>query len=60
MPRGIVEIGQRAFQKCANLKCVVFQEDSKLECIGRQCFCRSGLEEIIMPKSLRMIDNGAF
>lgn len=54
------EIGNNAFSNCANLKRVIFAEDSKFTEIGKQCFSHSGLEEFQAPKGLRKIGPEAF
>ena len=38
----------------------MFEEGSKLEDIGWDCFKNSGLEEIRLPKSLKNVGYGAF
>ena len=42
-----------AFEDCKNLKSIQLPE--KLEYIGIQCFRNSGLEEIELPGSLRVV-----
>ena len=48
------------FLGCSDLKIVSFQKDSRLERIGRKCFCASGLEEIQIPETVSTIGAGAF
>lgn len=41
IPKIVTEIGNNAFEDCRNLKEVVFEEESKLEKIGQDCFQNS-------------------
>ena len=41
VPKSVTEIGNNAFEDCRNLKEVVFEEESKLEKIGQDCFQNS-------------------
>ena len=53
-------IEEYAFYGCKNLKEVVLEEGSRLETIGKQCFCESGIEGIVLPAGLREIWKEAF
>ena len=39
---------------------MVFAEGSLLERIGNNCFCHSGIEEIMLPGTLKEIGTGTF
>ena len=54
------EIGTHAFYSCASLKCVTFASGSKLEKIESGCFYKSGIERIIIPRSVEEIQDSAF
>ena len=53
-------IEQRAFYECEKLKSVSFQDGSRLEKIGAECFAESGLKEIVLPESVKEIGVKAF
>lgn len=46
------EIGEGAFYKCRDLKCITFILGSRLEKIGWTCFGNAGIERIVIPKSV--------
>lgn len=39
---------------------MTFAEGSRLEIIGKRSFCKSGIEEMRLPKALRQVCDGAF
>ena len=49
-----------AFNGIRNLKRVSFQEGSRLEKIGENCFSGTGIEEFLAPPNLREIGTAAF
>ena len=48
------------FDKCEQLSEVVFEPNSCLEQIGSYCFARCKLCEIVIPKTVKSIGDGAF
>lgn len=52
--------GDNAFRPHREPKCATLREESKLEKIGKCCFAESGLEKIVIPKTLKTIDADAF
>lgn len=54
LPSTLTRIEYSTFFDCANLKNI--QLPSKLEFIGRLCFFRSGLEDIVFPQSVKTVD----
>ena len=59
LPKGLVEIGQNAFEFCSKLSEVVWNEE--LQYIGYQAFrgC-TALTQVTLPKSVELIDDEAF
>ena len=57
-PNSVLEIGQDAFERCYNLKDVVFSEG--LTKIGKRAFISSGLKEAFLPDSLESIADETF
>ena len=57
MPESIIEIGDYAFNGCENLK--ILQLPSKLEKIGRLVFCRSQIQSVSIPDSVKEISYAA-
>ena len=53
-------IGNDAFSTYKALRHIALAEGSKLEEIGSDCFSESGLEEVMLPKTLKEIGYGAF
>lgn len=53
-------LGSNSFAKCKSLEKVVFQEDSELIKIGYECFKKSGIRSISIPKSVKVIEPDAF
>ena len=52
------ELGERAFASCRKLCRALLGEG--LEAIGAQCFSDSGLEELVVPSSVRRVGTFAF
>ena len=52
------KIGNWAFWECKNLKNIRFPDG--LETIGKDCFENSGLEEVVLPASVKNVESGAF
>ncbi len=59
IPTTVREIGESAFEQ-SKIPTVTFTKGSKLESIGYQAFYSSKLESIVIPASVRFIDNQAF
>ena len=61
IPNTMFSIGKHAFSGCANLKTIIFAEDSKIITINEGAFenC-SKLEDLSLPNSLEEIKNSAF
>ena len=49
-----------AFYNCKDLRKVTFEEKSRLERIGKECFCGSSIEELTLPSTLSDIGTNAF
>ena len=60
LPKGLKYIGKGAFEYCKNLVTVDFEEGSVLEDIADKAFWRSGLQEIILPETVKTIGEVAF
>ena len=61
VPKSVTEIRKNAFDGCANLKEVVFEEGSKLRVIGREAFNNcTNLRGIDLPDSVVEIGLDAF
>ena len=60
IPDSVLKLSGSCFRACKNLRCVTFGASSRLEKIGKLCFCASGLEKFEMPVSVRKIGGGAF
>ena len=45
---------------CERLERVTFQSGSALVRLGKRCFARTALAELLMPKTLEEIGDGAF
>ncbi|MGB4657856.1 MAG: leucine-rich repeat domain-containing protein [Mobilitalea sp.] len=58
LPEGIKHIGIAAFMDMANLKQVSLPDS--LETIGVEAFAYDGIEELVLPKNLELIDLCAF
>ena len=48
------------FDSCRNLNIVTFAPESRLEKIGSNCFSWSKIKNIVVPKSVKEVQNGAF
>ena len=60
LPSTIQSIGKSAFENCAKLKGVDFQQLPNLQIIGEFAFKNSGLNSIELPNSVNTIGKGAF
>lgn len=60
IPNSVTILDDGAFRECKSLKKVVFQDDSRLQKIGKCCFQGSGLEKFQAAQSLRVIECSAF
>ena len=60
VPSGVRALDSGAFEGCRVLRRVVFLDERSLVVIGSSCFQGSGLEEVAIPASVRMIGAGAF
>lgn len=58
IPEGITHIGIAAFMNMANLKQVILPDS--LVSIGIEAFANSGIEKLVLPKNLELIDLCAF
>lgn len=59
IPSSVKKIGEGAFYT-NKMKSLIFEEGSNLEIIGEKAFCYSGIQTIILPPSVRVIEEGAF
>ena len=57
-PEGLTSVGNYAFRDCRDLKNI--QLPAGLERIGVRCFSGSGLEELVLPSSVREVSPCAF
>ena len=53
-------IKDRAFEECKSLKKVTFQERIWLQRLSNNCFDRTNLEEIVIPRSVQEIQKSTF
>ena len=60
IPASVREIGTGAFYNCKNLRKVTFEEKSRLERIGKECFYGSSIKELIFSPTLSDIGTNAF
>lgn len=60
IPSSVRKLGHEAFAFCKSLREVVFEPDSRLECIGYRSFAHCGLTEIVIPRSVETIETSAF
>ena len=60
IPASVKKIGKEAFRGCQQLREVRFAESSNLKFIGELCFAHSGIREIEVPPSLRVMAHNAF
>lgn len=59
-PATLETIGHRAFSECQNLHTISFPDSSKLESIGIEAFCNCGIHTLIVPPSVKIIEEEAF
>lgn len=57
LPQGLKKIGHVAFGRCTSLASITLPQG--LNTIGRGCFALSGLQSIVIPKSVTDIQSGA-
>ena len=55
---GLTRLGKQAFEGCEGLRRVLL--GAGLREIGYMCFYRSGLEEVVLPGSVRLVDEAIF
>ncbi|MBR4270452.1 MAG: leucine-rich repeat domain-containing protein [Clostridia bacterium] len=60
VPASVCGIGEQAFYECKELRQVEIEKGSNLDVIGKDAFCFSKIESIVLPSSLRYINGGAF
>lgn len=60
IPNKVATIGNFAFWSCSRLTEVIFEEESKVELIGKYAFGDCPLTNIAIPKSIHTISNSAF
>ena len=60
IPASVREIGTGAFYNCKNLRKVTFEEKSRLERIGKECFYDSSIEEMTFPGTLSGVGTNVF
>ena len=60
IPASVRDIETDAFYGCRSLKSVVFAEGSLLKMIGTGSFSNTGIERIVVPKSVEEIREHAF
>ena len=58
LPEGVLFLGDDTFYDCETLVEIGFP--STLERIGKKCFYNTGLEEVILPASVKQVDVDAF
>jgi len=61
IPNNVLKIGEYAFNKCAKLEKVIFEEVSKIERIEKKAFSEcSQLDYIVIPASVKYVGSLAF
>lgn len=60
LPKRISEIGADAFKETTGIEEVEFNEPSNLTTIHSGTFAESGIKRVTIPKSVTLIENGAF
>ena len=60
LPKSLTSLGGRSFYGNTNLKKVEFAEGINLELIQSETFQNTGLENIVLPDSVKKIESGAF
>lgn len=58
LPKGLTEIGNKAFYKCTSLKDIELPEGIRI--IGNEAFYQTAIQEIKLPSTLVEIGNSAF
>ncbi len=58
LPEGVVSLGESCFEALVSLESVHFP--TTLEYIGKNCFARTGLTSLTIPKHVKIIDYNAF
>ena len=58
--KDITSIGSFSFYRCNNLKTVIFAEGSAIASINKGAFGYTGLEEIVIPASVKKLDRYSF
>lgn len=60
LPKSLTSLGGRSFYGNTNLKKVEFADGINLEVIQSDAFQNTGLENIVLPDSVKKIESGAF
>lgn len=61
IPSHVIQIGEKAFSECQNLRSVLFSEQSEIKTIGKYAFSKSTiLENISLPSSVKELEEGWF
>lgn len=60
IPSSVMYLGRAAFGSCHSLEIVNFQDNSRLQYIGKFCFMETKIKRIHIPDSCETIDNEAF
>lgn len=60
LPKRISEIGADAFKETTGIEEVIFNEPSNLTTIHGGTFAESGIKRVTIPKSVTLIESGAF
>lgn len=58
MPDTVVEVRDKAFHECYNLRNIVFPKN--LEVVGACAFCGLAISHLVLPEKLRKVGWGAF
>lgn len=59
-PKSLEVLGKCAFEKCYNLKSIIFPSSSNLKTIGNSCFSETLIKKIIFPESLEVLGKCVF
>jgi hypothetical protein len=60
IPRSVEVLGPFSFAWCQSLSCISFELDWKMTKIKAEAFRESGLESLMIPRSLRFINKYSF